>query len=85
MLGICTKRDMVKRAALSQPEIKQSCFCWKAYVWSAPGERSKRKCEKITYYAWLKKWLDSCAALSHSHIIFLRNVTSVNNKILFSR
>lgn len=47
ILGICTKRNMVKRAALSQPEIKQSCFCWKACVWSAPGEKSKRKCEKL--------------------------------------
>lgn len=30
---------------------------------------------KITYSAWLRKWLDS--VLSLSHIIFLRNVTAI--------
>ena len=33
---------------------------------------------KITYYAWFRKWLDSCTVLSlFFHFIFLRSVTAI--------
>lgn len=41
------KKKTKNVAVLWQPGIKRSCLCWKAAVWSAPGERSKRKCEKL--------------------------------------
>lgn len=63
---------------LWQPEIKRSCLCWKADVWSGPGGRNERKCEKLLITLSLGNgWIHAQCSFSHTHFIFLRNVPAI--------